>query len=115
MDEYITKEQAIESVRPYGCTDKGIPYYRFVSNIRKMKVADVAPVVHGRWMPVYESQMTGWDPAVAGRDPIGGYICSVCKEETVYDCNDNFVLSNYCPNCGARMDIENRGDNDEAD
>lgn len=41
--------------------------------------------------------MTGWDPAVAGRDPIGGYICSACKEEAVYDCNDEFVLSKYCP------------------
>lgn len=65
--------------------------------------ADVAPVVHGLWMPIRESEMTGWDPAVAGRDPIGGYICSVCKEEAVYDCNDEFVLSNFCPNCGAKM------------
>lgn len=66
--------------------------------------ADVAPVVYGLWMPIRESEMTGWNPAVAGRDPIGGYICSVCKEEAVYDCNDEFVLSNYCPNCGAKMD-----------
>lgn len=72
--------------------------------IRKQPTAaDVAPVVHGRWMPVYESEMTGWNPAVAGRDPIGGYICSACKEEAVYDCNDKFVLSNHCPNCGAVM------------
>ena len=74
-----------------------------------LPAADVAPVVYGRWMPVYESQMTGWDPAVAGRDPIGGYICSVCKEEAVYDCNDKFVLSNYCPNCGAKMDGDGSG------
>ena len=66
--------------------------------------ADVAPVVYARWMPVYESEITGWDPAIAGRDPIGGYICSACKEESIYDCNDEFVLSNYCPNCGAKMD-----------
>lgn len=72
--------------------------------IRSVPVADVAPVVYGLWMPIRESEMTGWNPAVAGRDPIGGYICSVCKEEAVYDCNDEFVLSNYCPNCGAKMD-----------
>lgn len=64
---------------------------------------DYAPVEHGIWIPVYESEMTGWNPAVAGHDPIGGYTCSVCTEEAIYDCNDKFVLSKYCPNCGARM------------
>jgi len=43
---------------------------------------------------IYESEITGWDPAVAGRDPVGGYICSVCKEEAVYDCNDFAVTVN---------------------
>ena len=74
-----------------------------VSDFEAIPAVDAAPAVHGLWMPVYESEMTGWEPAVAGRDPIGGYICSACKEEAVYDCNDKFVLSNYCPHCGARM------------
>lgn len=49
------------------------------------------------WLPVYESEITGWDPALAGRDPIGGYACSKCGYEAVYSCNDEYVLSNYCP------------------
>lgn len=92
-----------------------IPYLQAAKVLREVSdapAADVAPVVHGLWMPIRESEMTGWDPAVAGRDPIGGYICSVCKEEAVYDCNDEFVLSKYCPNCGAKMD---GGDGDAAD
>lgn len=56
------------------------------------------------WLPVYESEITGWDPALAGRDPIGGYVCSKCGYEAVYSCNDEYVLSDYCPGCGARMD-----------
>lgn len=72
--------------------------------IWKAPAADVAPVVHGVWVPVYESEITGWDPALAGCDPIGGYICSKCHYEAVYDCNDKYVLSDYCPGCGAKMD-----------
>lgn len=55
------------------------------------------------WLPVYESEITGWDPALAGSDPIGGYACSKCGYEAVYSCNDEYVLSDYCPGCGARM------------
>lgn len=79
--------------------------------IEEAPTVDAVPVVHGIWIPVYESEMSGWDPAVAGFDPIGGYICSACKDEAVYDCNDKFVLSDYCPNCGAKM---NKGDKDDA-
>lgn len=67
---------------------------------------DGAGTTQAAWMPVYESEMTGWDPAVAGRGPIGGYICSKCHYEAIYDCNDEYVLSDYCPGCGARMDKE---------
>ena len=81
------------------------PYFEKAAQmLEKLPAADVADVVYGRWVPVYESEITGWDPTVAGRDPVGGYICSFCKEEAVYDCNDNFVLSKYCPNCGAIME-----------
>lgn len=71
--------------------------------------ADVAPVVHGVWIPVYESEISGWNPEIAGIDPIDGYICSACKNEAVYDCNDKFVLSDYCPWCGARMGGDENG------
>lgn len=46
MDEYIGKDQVIEWFRPYGHVDEGIPYYGLVTDIREMKTADVAPVVH---------------------------------------------------------------------
>ena len=84
-----------------------IPYLQAAKVLREASdapTADVAPVVYGRWEPIRESEMTGWQPELAGYDPIGGYICSACKKEAVYDCNDNFVLSSYCPNCGAKMD-----------
>ena len=51
--------------------------------------ADVAPVVHGRWI---------------SRNPHGYewvFVCSNCDYVDGYPFNDR---SNYCPNCGAKMD-----------
>lgn len=70
--------------------------------------ADVSPVRHGQWVLLRESEITGFNPEFAGRDPIGGYQCSNCKKEAVLDCNGEFVLSSYCPNCGAKLDGEER-------
>ncbi len=63
-------------------------------------------VVHARWEAVAESQITGWEPAFAGCDPIGGYFCTNCHYEAIFDCNDEYVLSARCPNCGAKMEGE---------
>lgn len=64
---------------------------------------DVAPVKSGFWEPISESEMTGFNPEFAGCDPIAGYKCSNCGNEAIFSCNDEFVLSDYCPNCGAEM------------
>lgn len=45
MAEYITKEQVIEWLRPYGHIEEGIPYDVLVDDTLEMKAADVAPVV----------------------------------------------------------------------
>ena len=55
----------------------------------KLKKADVAPVVQGRW-----EKAENLKPK-----------CSVCGEYHLYAWAD-FKKCNYCPNCGARMDGE---------
>ena len=45
--------------------------------------------VHGRWEKASEKM------------PI--YRCSICKDRNLFRNGDN-VFSNYCPNCGAKMD-----------
>jgi hypothetical protein len=104
MAEYIERETAIAKLTALEVTEPIATMIDAKRLLAEMPAADVTPVVHGIWIPVYESEMSGWNPAVAGLDPIGGYICSACKNEAVYDCNDKFVLSDYCPNCGAKMD-----------
>ena len=70
----------------------------------------VTPVKRGFWEPISESEMTGFNPKFAGRDPIAGYKCSNCGNEAIFSCNDEFVLSDYCPDCGEKMDGgENNG------
>lgn len=71
--------------------------------IESAPTVDVKEVRRGVWLPILESEITGWNPEFAGRDPVGGYICSICKNEAIYSCNDEWVLSAFCPYCGERM------------
>ena len=84
MAEYVTKEQVIDWYRPYGQTDEPIPFETLVSDLRDMKTADVSPVRHGRWLYV-------------DTDTEQFFLCNRCKKKA-------YGESNYCPNCGCRMD-----------
>lgn len=100
MTEYISREAAIDAVLGY----KGYFQDRLSTNnmilkkeaevaIDDVPAADVAPVRHGRWKrnDCYES----W----ANR-----YVCSLCWNHALSDGDYRHELSNYCPNCGAKMD-----------
>ena len=67
-----------------------------LSALRPVSRERIEKVWRGGWIAVRE----------AGCDPIGGYKCSRCKAEAVLDCNDEFVLDNFCPRCGAAMTDE---------
>ena len=98
MAEYIERNKLLHKIRwasdPEDC----------VMIAKRMPASDVARVRHGRWVPFYESEISGFNPKFAGCDPIAGYKCSECGVEAILDCNDQFVLSDFCPKCGARMD-----------
>lgn len=89
MAEYIKREAALMKLMQDGCSAKNL------QSISNMPAADVAPVVHGRWID----------------DGSGIIICPEC--ERGYNLHAKYT--HYCPNCGAKMDIENGGDGDEAD
>lgn len=76
--------------------EKGKPWdghtSKDVRRLLSIPAADVAPVVHGRWI---EQEKYTFGTM---------YDCSICGNRIL----DNGHSWNYCPNCGARMD----GDDD---
>ena len=65
--------------------------------VKRQPASDVAPVVHGRWVTHYRS----------GTPVAEGYVSTCCDMW-------NNRKSDYCPNCGAKMDGEKKdgGDSD---
>lgn len=68
--------------------------------IDSIPAADVAPVVHGRWI--------SWEQADNFIPSARRHECSVCHDAAQVLVNGLELLSDYCPNCGARMDEEER-------
>lgn len=86
MVEYIKREAAV-SVLLYN-QDEACG--AVVADMESIPAADVAPVVHGRW--IY-----GEDIDIQ---------CSVCGADALTEGDYRQVKSRYCPNCGAKMDLE---------
>ena len=86
MDEYIKKSYAVDAVLDvyYNTSDIDLSGGKFEAAILKIPVADVAPVRHGKWL----------------HRKNGVAYCSECEVDTVEG------ETNYCPNCGATMDLE---------
>ena len=84
MDEYIKREAALMKLMQDGCSAKNL------QSISDMPAADVAPVRHGRWIDK-------WEYAV----------CTECgvRSGTQYDGVEPIpLMTQFCPNCGAKMD-----------
>lgn len=59
---------------------------------------DAVPVVQGRWIVLDECSNAG-------------AYCSVCHKKVYKECYGNCKMkSTYCPNCGAKMDLEDTND-----
>ena len=102
MAEYIDRD-AVYTAFANACTDvleraskiyyiASFSYEHVIEILENIPAADVAPVVHGRWVSV---------PHKLAR------VCSVCNRDEPYKFADIDVdVYDYCPNCGAKMDEE---------
>lgn len=93
MAEYINREKAKRLLH--------IEYaYAAEQLLDEIPAADVAPVVHSYWEGYSCSQYMGTDGVGEPKWRDGRfYVCHnyKCRRKTV-------IKSNYCPNCGAKMD-----------
>lgn len=96
MAEYIEKQAALDAILREP-PEAHYPSW-YAAKIKVMPASDVAPVRHGRWI--------SWEEA-------GNYVpspdrheCSVCHDAAQVLVNGLELLSDYCPNCGAKMDLE---------
>ena len=115
MAEYIDREAAVNSITaimpsmstPDGCGERDDLVLAAqemcvdaMQEINNIPAADVAPVRHGRWKGYTKSAYRGTDDF---GDPIYRdatfFCCSNCGRRTA-------VKERYCPNCGAKMDLE---------
>lgn len=89
MEEYIKRETAVDTILGES-TDAHYPEW-YASILMGLPAADVAPVVHGKWI-----EQEKYTFGVM-------YDCSICDNRIL----DNWHSWNYCPNCGAKMDGDN--------
>ena len=99
MADYISREAALEAfenadadvVEDYGdgTSDWGFGRENIRKTLNSVPAADVEPVQHGRWG---KKQGGFWEFAA----------CSLCGEKTP----TVGIIPNFCPNCGAKMKLE---------
>ena len=98
MSEYISREATIKRIKEVYCvgcnSDHGVRCRACgtgdaIDIIDDAPAADVAPVVHGRWV------------SVAGKRD---RICSRCLHNEPYkNADDDAEVFEFCPHCGAKM------------
>ena len=89
MVEYIEREALKSQIAENKLMAREPAAKRILAMIDDIPAADVAPVVHGRW--VYHNFDT---------------ICSECRKSAIFDEWEQQAETEFCPHCGAKMDGE---------
>ena len=109
MAEYINREEILmELAEAYDEIDPRFSRGRAIkeaiviikNRINAIPAAEVAPVVHGKWMK--EDKGFGRDITTLHLMHVYKYICPLCG----YNTDNQASRFNFCPNCGARMNGE---------
>ena len=89
MKDYIDRQEVIKTVAFHREDLDGVDHA--LNSIKSIPSADVAPVVHSKWLSVGHKLSR---------------ICSRCYRDEPYKfADDNANVYDYCPHCGAKMDL----------
>lgn len=107
-DEYIRKADTVEETLKYiissGVSNQSTwnECVRTIADtLQDMRPADVAPVKYGEWIST---------PEMWGAFDVR-YYCSKCGKDAIINNSERYVLSDYCPHCGAIMDNKRGNEN----
>lgn len=122
MDEYIKRKDALVAIQnlypgiPFTKVarqrwhDNNRSYMQCERAIESIPAADVVEARHGRWLTkeyMYGDPDVGiedmWIDRLAEQSDYYAY-CSICGKDAEYNAEGSLILSDFCPNCGARMD-----------
>ena len=102
MSKYVNAADAAEKI----AEKHGIRIADLCDTFGDIPAADVAPVVHGRWVFVKDSACC-WGQILKNKYHL---YCSECLEQAFNRSEDNDpdfdIDTPYCPNCGSLMDKE---------
>ena len=96
VEERYCKPCKAEGKDHNGCWCRACWVDDMLDEVECFQPADVAPVVRGWWEHV-DSSYWRWTPSGAVSVSHITYRCGLCGWGTV-------AKTNYCPNCGAKMD-----------
>lgn len=93
MSDYIRREDAVDTIKK---NFKYLPGYMnaTINYIKELPSADVVPAKYGEWIST---------PEMWGEFDVR-YYCSKCGKSAIINNSERYVLSDYCPHCGAIMD-----------
>ncbi len=100
MGDLIKRKEAIEAIKKYGkdaisagreTLDPVDDIVELCNMLAALPAVEATPVVHGKW------KLVGADKHGRG----GIYVCLACDKCYPF-------TSDYCPNCGAKMDGEEK-------
>lgn len=104
MAEYIKREAVLRAVQGQRSPCRSPAQNRMLDCLKaaviRISAADVAPVVHARW--IYEKETLATS---------SGYCCSACRRPR-WISPDVPEAFKYCPKCGAKMDGERKDGGD---